>query len=153
MTDKTATNNLFTNLKAYITEEIAHLNSQTEKLTKGENDDESTLQGKFKSNKEDLNDVDTEMDKYTSALSNTISVSKDTGLSWKSMEDCRNMRKVFLKFEEDSCYKYNYYLFIMMVLCCVACVVLLLLIWCLCCALRKTEHGDDDEPRRNAYPT
>lgn len=139
--DNTATTNQhFADLKAYLAEENVLMTNLIADLTTLNN---TSPQGRFNSAQIALDGLSTSYNSIYNSMSTTLDVANEYQAPQTDLIDCRVLRRSLLNFEKESCFGFNYYVYIILVLAAVSAVLLFFLSWCICCALR--EEGTYDE--------
>ena len=134
----------FNNLKAYITEETTLLSTMGDGLSNlgiGAGSPARRYRDAYTS----IANQETDVNTVTTTLDATMGLLK-TNTTFSDAVDCRNLRAEFLKWEIDTCFKLNYYLYILLVIAAVMACVIFFLLWCICCALREMEGQVPNEP-------
>ena len=66
--------------------------------------------------------------------------------NWDNLNDCRNLRKILIDFEIETCLEFNYYVYILFVIGFVALLVLLINSWLVWYILRYTGYEEGEKP-------
>lgn len=135
----------FANLKKYFTENTDLIALMINDLTA---EDRPSPKLYFERGEDGLSDVKADYAAVKEQFSATFDVVNKYNTNYREVIDCRVVRKMILRFEQEVCFKYSYYVYILMVLACVSCIFLLAAAWFACCALRtdgEIDEGKEDE--------
>lgn len=133
-------NQNFTDLKNYTIEEQALMTSMVTDLS---GTTAQTPNTKFTNAKIVLNNLSSPYTVIYNALSASLAPAVNYEATQSELVDCRVFRRVLLNFEKESCFGFNYYVYIILVIAAVCAVLLLFLSWCLCCALSEEGNFED----------
>ena len=139
--DTNTANDLYANLKAYITDEETLMKNMIEDLTA---DDRPSAKNLFNESKEAIVNLKNDYDTVKNAFPDTTGNIGVFATNFREVIDCRVLRKAFLRFEQETCFKFNYYVYVVLVLGTVCCLFMLAAAWCACCALRS--DSEEHEP-------
>ena len=146
--DSVKAERLFEGLKKYFTENTDLITLMINDLTAT---DKSSPKLFFERGEEDLNRVETDYESVNEKFTDTFSVVHAYQTNYREVIDCRVIRRQILRFEQEVCFKFVYYVYILMVLACVSCIFLLAAAWMACCALR-TDGGVDEDRDDESEP-
>ena len=138
----------FDNLKKYFTENTDLITLMINDLTA---EDKPSPKLYFERGETDLNNVESDYQSVNEKFTQTFSVVNDYKTNYREVIDCRVIRAQILRFEQEVCFKFVFYVYILMVLACISCIFLLVAAWMACCALR-TDGGVDDDKDDESEP-
>jgi len=138
--DATTASQLFIDLKSHITEETALMTSMINDLS---DTNLTTPNSKYIEAKTTLDNLSTDYVAISTVVSAYLAVTTNYNTKQLELVDCRALRRSLYNFESESCFGFNYFLYIILVLAAICAVLAFFLLWCLCCGLR--ENGTYEE--------
>ena len=151
--DRERANAHFQNLKAYISEEVELMGLMIGDLTA---DDKPSARTFFDKSEVELNNIQPPFEAIKKQFAESVENIIDYNTNFREVIDCRVLRKNFLRFEQETCFKFSYYIYIILVLATLCCVFMMIAAWCACCALRsdgnyEEQSLEDSEEAKDVY--
>jgi hypothetical protein len=145
--DGTLAETNFTNLKKYFVENTDLLTLMINDLTAT---DKPSPKLYFERGEDRLEAVKTDYESVKEQFTATFAIVNAYNTNYREVIDCRVIRRMILRFEQEVCFKFGFYVYMLMVFACISCVFLLLAAWSACCALRTDGGVDEDKDDDNS---
>lgn len=139
--DPDSANTYFRNLKNYYTDEVELINLMISDLIA---EDRPSPKNFFHRSEEELMNIKSDFDSIKDRFALVAGDVSEYDTNFREIIDCRVLRKQFLRFEQETCFRFGYYIYIILVISTLCCVFMLASAWFAFCALRS--EGNYEEP-------